>query len=277
MAYEKIQKKLSLIRKKTSINNNKEMYDAVKNILDKEKRKKFKKDLELIDECIETLIMLRGYDINKIEAETEIYKEKTLNIIKNETSNNKSRNLFKKKYVLVTVTILLLMIFSQLTAMAFGFNPILEMYNFFTSNTDISTVTEGDITYSYLDNTKTYSSIEELIAQENLDIIYPIELPDGIKLRQIRKYDLDGDNQFYYSFSNDDLIWQINERHIFDVNDNEYNTLEIGTIEIKIIKQDINYTAIFYYNNFEYGITYTIYDSLIEIISNLNLHEGELN
>ena len=274
MAYEKIQKKLLLIRNKTSINNNKEMYEAVKNILDKEKRKKFNKDLELIDECVETLLMLRGYDIENIDVQAEISKERTLDKIRNETSDNQSRILFKKKYVLVTIIIISFMVLFQIGAMAFGTNPIVEMYNFFIANTDITTVTKDGITFTYLDNTKPYNSIEELIKKENLDIVYPSELPKEIKFENIRKYDVDGYTKYFLTFNEEQLNWQINEKHNTSIDKlDSYKKVIINNLEYYILNENTTCEIIFFYNNYEYYISYTDYDTLIYIIENLNIGE----
>ena len=273
VAYEKIQKKLSLIRNKTSINNNKEMYDAVKNILDKEKRKKFNKDLELIDECVETLIMLRGYDIENIDVQAEISKEKTLDKIRNETSYNQSRALFKKKYLLVTIIIISFMVLLQIGAMAFNYNPVIEMYNFIKSSFGITSVTENGITYTYLDNIKTYNSIEELIEQERLDIVYPTKLPDKIKLESIRGLNDNGNNQYFITFNTNELLWQINEKH--NINDlNDYDKIIINNMDIYIMQFTELYDLVFYHGNYEYHISYTDHDLLIEIIKNLNIGEN---
>jgi hypothetical protein len=274
VAYEKIQKKLLLIRNKTSINNNKEMYEAVKNILDKEKRKKFNKDLELIDECVETLLMLRGYDIENIDVQAEISKERTLDKIRNETSDNQSRILFKKKYVLVTIIIISFMVLFQIGAMAFGTNPIVEMYNFFIANTDITTVTKDGITFTYLDNTKPYNSIEELIKKENLDIVYPSELPKEIKFENIRKYDVDGYTKYFLTFNEEQLNWQINEKHNTSIDKlDSYKKVIINNLEYYILNENTTCEIIFFYNNYEYYISYTDYDTLIYIIENLNIGE----
>lgn len=48
-----------------------------------------------------------------------------------------------------------------------------------------SAVEDGGVTFIYSGKTATYQSIDELVQKENLDILYPHDLPDTLKIKSI--------------------------------------------------------------------------------------------
>ena len=224
-------------------------------------------DFTMIDECVENII-----EIDKVERlSDEEIKNRVNSIINKQSSKHK----YSYKWLRVVVCAVILLLSFQLTAMAFGTNPIVEMYNFFISNTGITTVTKDGITFTYLDNIKTYNSIEKLIEQENLDIIYPSKLPQKIKLEDIIKYDIDGYTKYYLTFNENNLIWQINEKHNTSIDKlDSYKKVIINNLEYYILNENTTCEIIFYHNNYEYQIIYTNYDKLLDILENLKIGDN---
>ena len=126
MAYEKLNEKLLKIEETTPITNNTEMYRVVKKILDKEVRKIINKDFDLINECIEILLSLQGYEIEQVDALAKKHQYQS-----NEKPKNKR---FNKKFIIAAIVILSVLVLTQLIAMAFGYNPVGEIYAYFTAN-----------------------------------------------------------------------------------------------------------------------------------------------
>lgn len=280
MKYEKLEKLLITVEKKSPFKNDDDMKAAVEKILKKEQKKKgVYQDNELIEQCIDTILMLNGYDVDKINKNNELLIERGLCLINKKKSqksiDSRKRTILYNEKLLFVLGIMLVLLITQLTAMAFGYNPVIEIYEFFTSNGVLQKVNETGITYTYHDDTKTYTSINELIEKENLDIQYPTILPDGIEVQQIRKYIVDDYNEYFIVFNTDILLWQIDEKYSINIDYIEfYETLNINNSNVYIIDQQDNYMAIFYHDNYEYSVTYNDYDTLIEIIKNIKVGEN---
>ena len=275
MEQSRLEFELNKLNSKKLIQNDEELKKAVEKILNREKRKRLsKQDPDFIMDCVNLLLDIDGVDIYAIENTIEKQMDNSLNSIHSKI-NSKNIAPVKKHYkkLITCFIIIIILSITQLVATAFDYNPVIEMYNFIKSSFGITSVTENGITYTYLDNTKEYNSIEELIENENLNIIYPTKLPDKIKFKNIIKYDFDGNNQYFIAFNTNELLWQINEKHNIH-NLDEYEKININNWDFYILNENEIFESIFHYNNFEYQITYTDYDTLIDILEHLRIGEN---
>lgn len=128
------------------------------------------------------------------------------------------------------------------------------------------------ITIIKSDYTKKYDTIEELLVAENLDILYPASLPEGVKIERVRiiAYD-DGKEKYSFIFNTDYHTIQIANYFSIDLNKLvNHSVYTINNIDYYIIlTHDGFYQAISHHNNMEYTFTSKTYNDLIYILSNL--------
>lgn len=128
------------------------------------------------------------------------------------------------------------------------------------------------ITIIKSDYTKKYDTIEELLVAENLDILYPASLPEGVKIDKVKLkvYD-DGNQIILFIFNEETYNFQIANYFSIDLGKIEsYSTYNIGDINFYITTTyDNHYQAVCQYNNMEYTIISNNYDKLKYILSNM--------
>lgn len=128
------------------------------------------------------------------------------------------------------------------------------------------------ITIIKSDYTKKYDTIEELLVAENLDILYPAALPEGVKIYRVRiiAYD-DGKQKISFIFNNDTYTFQIKNHYSVDLKNTEpfYTYTVDETVFYITIINDGTYQAIAQQNNYEYAVDCSDYNNLIYILSNM--------
>lgn len=119
---------------------------------------------------------------------------------------------------------------------------------------------------------KTYSSIEELLSSENLDILYPTVLPDGIKIKEITQLMEDEDKCMHiFQFTSDNLYFSVfnyynnspEEYEDFTKYETAYITFYIENLP------DNTYLAIGQKDGYEYQVIFSDYKELISILENM--------
>lgn len=89
-----------------------------------------------------------------------------------------------KRIAIVAAAIIIMMTTTVAIAAAFGVN-ILGYLNQVIRQDKGSEIIAGDFTFHHQGEIKEYSSLEEMIEMEKLDILYPTELPDGIYIDKV--------------------------------------------------------------------------------------------
>ena len=133
-------------------------------------------------------------------------------------------------------------------------------------------INEGDITFIKNTETLYYSSVEEVFMVENIHILYPKVLPNGVKINKIYQT-IVSDNKYIISFvfSNDTFV--------YDVSNYQYTDLSLldgceilchNGIEYYISSIDgHSVLAICQFDNWEYTIRCSNYDELLFVIKNM--------
>ena len=153
-------------------------------------------DMELIHACASRLDELNGPAMSDEEF-WSIIKKAEERMISGEKENTpvdapvnaparvvKKRIIWKKVW-LVAAIVALLISAATMTASAFGFN----VFEYFREVIGLSAgekVDKGTVTLINRGEAKEYDSIEELLAEENIEILYPSVLPEGIEIESVR-------------------------------------------------------------------------------------------
>ena len=131
--------------------------------------------------------------------------------------------------------------------------------------------TEDKISIVKFSGTNTYSSIQELVEKENLPILYPTKLPEGLKINKIIQLaEKDQSYSLHFVFSKKDYDIKISSYLTEKEYPNDEELYEQNGIVFHIVQKDSSvYLGITEYNGYEYTIRSTNYNDLIDIISNM--------
>lgn len=239
-----------------------------------ETSKDYKKmDSDLVKECVDFLMELEGKErLTKAEIEQRVnaipFKGKVTAI----DSYTKKRLRAKRLAVVAAILAVLLALFG-IISVASG-NTLDELFrqigNYIFELSEGSTMERDNITFIKPNETKTYSSIEELAESEGIEILYPTWLPENEKIIEIW-YMVDGElKEFDLQNSTPEHSMSIK------VNKELTETLKSNCIKREILGYTIYYEetplytqANFIYKNNLYVVKSDTEDNLFKIIENL--------
>lgn len=133
-------------------------------------------------------------------------------------------------------------------------------------------VNEGNITLTKHDGVVTYASIEELLREEGYDIMYPSELPEGVRITKISQQIVSDSEIIYcYRFTDETLFIMASTIPMFSSEKLEgYEQLKHDSISAYLIrKENGEYQLIAYDEIYEYSIYGRDYDVLIKILNSM--------
>ena len=238
-------------------------------------------DFALIDECSAYLRELSG---NEAEA-TQEQKTRILQQIKahhNQTATGSAKVLRPKwrkvgKIVAIAAMVAALLI-STLTVIA-KVSGYSSAWEYVKENIQKvlgldagDRVNDGGITLTKHDGVVTYGSIEELLQEEGYDIMYPSDLPDGVRITKISQQIVSNERTVYcYKFSDETisiLVSSITGVSLDDLKDQEVWETEGMKFYVEKTPEEI-YQAVGFDSQHEYRICCTDYDVLIEILNGI--------
>lgn len=273
-----LEEKLLMIEAKKPFHNDEDMISAIEGILKKEYRKKdSRQNIILINECLDTLLMMRGYDIDKLNRYIESTQEEALNRI-NEKIHLKQAKVKthakprRYRFAFVSMCVVVTLVLMSVAGYAMGFEPIRRIINDLFNITVGGSISEGDREYIRGGETVYFGTIEELIEESQLTILYPTYLPQGITLNKIGdRTGANNNSTFTFEFSNDALSYIIDTYEVFDHStlEEQIPTYESNDIVYHILDEQGTYIVYFEYQNFQYTLQYKDYDELIKIINSI--------
>ena len=236
-------------------------------------------DFALIDECSAYLRELS----DKAAEATKEQKQRILQQIKahhNQTANHVAKVLrptwkTPRKIIAIAATIVLLLALT-LTAIA-KVNGYSNAWEYVKENIQKiigmdagDRVNEGNITLTKHDGVVNYSSIEELLKEEGYDIMYPSELPEGVRITKISEQIMSEEHIIYcYRFSDQTISIAVSTVPRISQKDlQKYDRIENDTMVTYLIgKQDGYCQMVGYDGEYEYLICGSDYDVLVKILS----------
>ena len=231
-------------------------------------------DMEMIHRCSELM--------DERNEHRELDKEKFMNIIRetekehvvivdDDTAKNKAKVTGRKHIAfrrigLVAAVMAVLMSVTVVASAAFGVN-IFEYIGKIVRQDEGSQIVVDDFTFYHNGEAKRYSSIEEMIEQEKLDIMYPTKWPEGIELDSVRIANGTNGNtivQFYTNNSNTTVEIELYASEFSSSSDDKYVS---NGIEYTLDSYD-TFSASCYYNGNRYFIGANTRNELLTIIDN---------
>ena len=239
-------------------------------------------DFALIGECSAYLRELS----DKAAEATKEQKQRILQQIKahhNQTATAKSAKVLRPnwrkmgKIIVIAATVAALLL-STLTVLAkvngysSAWEYVKENAKTFFNLSPGSNRKENGITLTKHDGVVTYNSIEELLQAEGYDIMYPSELPEGVKITKILEQIVSAKRTVYcYQFTDIDIsILASTQQTVFYDSLERYEVLRIEETIFYIGKTPEGiYQAVGYDGKYEYRICCSNYDMLIKILNGM--------
>lgn len=238
-----------------------------------ETSKPFKEiDCNLVDECIDFLMEIEG---RKRLSEKEIiqrigkipFKE---NILKfNETARRKVK---AKRIAIVAAIIAIIMAIIGVMSIASEdiFGDLLAKFGKQFVNLMYTDVVEyGGVSMYNADETHKYDSIEELLISENIDILYPAWLPEGVEIEFVKYSSQNKEKEYSISFNKPVFLIKIYPEKPLDEEAKANTCQEINGLIIYYFSEDYLTQGNFMYKNDLYTVTTDTLDNLFKIIENL--------
>ena len=236
-------------------------------------------DMELIHACAARLDELNG-PVMTDEEFWSIIKKAEERMISGEKENTpvdapvtaparvvKKRIIWKKVW-LVAAIVALLISAATITASAFGFN-VFECFREVIGLSAGEKVDKGTVTLINRGEAKEYDSIEELLEAENINILYPSVLPEGIEITTINIKEGTNSGNFIQVLTND-----AQTNIVIYTNRLESNSSFNGCEEHRFngytfyVRKELN-SAYCYSNDCYYSIQSNSYNNLLLIIENI--------
>lgn len=128
---------------------------------------------------------------------------------------------------------------------------------------------ENDITYFHSNITATYSSFEELAKSENLGILYPTVLPEGVTVKNI--YSIDDESMFEYRIQFSSALYSID---IYEpcpevIDDLDGEIMVFNGITYELVSVQSEEYAFCTFNGHRYSFRAPDRESLIYILENV--------
>lgn len=178
---------------------------------------------------------------------------------------------WRRSVILIATILLLLMGGFSIVAIAQG--GYSEAWHYIVSKLKPGESVEVDgITIVKPYGTEKFDSIEEYIEKENLNILYPSYLPEGIHIKQITEIE-EGDGKIclFFQFSSYDLNFRICNYQATQA-ESMISPLEYQTEYTKFYIQkmsDGTYISVGYLNEYEYYVSTKNYEELIRILNHM--------
>lgn len=277
MGSKKLEEKLLKIEKKKPFENDEDMLRAVEHIMNKERKKRAtKQDFDLINECGETSLMLKGYDVDKLNKYIESTQEETLNKLHERIRLEQAKVAHAKprryRLAFVSMCVVVTLVLMSVAGYAIGFEPIRRIVNEIFNITVGGSISEGDREYIRSGETVYFETIEELLDDYQFTVLYPAYLPQGITLNKIGdRTGANNNSTFTFEFSNDALSYIIDTYEVFDHStlEGQIPAYESNDIVYHILDEEWAYIVYFEYQNIQYTLQYNDYDELIKIINSI--------
>ena len=242
---------------------------------------------EAVDSYIKILLFLQEKNVELSsefidEQVRKIFHEEDKSTVIPDTVKTKKNYFNKKKVWLVAACIAILVALFGFVSVAYDWNVFDFLTEKFGSVHSAPIEEEQDfngITVVMNGENTNYNTIEDALKAENIDVLYPAVLPDGVSVTDIMFYEENAKDKMIYIFENTDLSSTIS----FDtklsqsVKDAANERVTINSITYYIFHMpDISlYQIEFEYKSNSYMFCYTDKETLMEIVENLEEIKNE--
>lgn len=230
-------------------------------------------DSDLVTECVDFLMELEGKErLSRKEIEQRV-KEIPFKGKVTALNSYAKRKVRAKRLAIIAAVLAVLIALFGIISVASG-DTVSEFFRQISysvfKNLDNGPINQNNIVFVKPDETKTYSSIEELVENEKIEILYPTWLPENEKIIKVWYLIEDGSKGYVLQSNRPEHNISI------EVNKDLSETLKLNCTENKIsgylvytIETPQYIQANFVHNNNVYIVKSDTEDNLFRIIENL--------
>ncbi len=272
---------------KNKYKNNADAIKYLSALCDKEVQKPVEEmDCELIASTVELLLKLQGKKVSLTEKEIEEkvrkipFTESSDNVKEFKVNKNVRTKTTQKRILLIAAVIAILVAILSFVSVAFEWNIHDIMKDKFGSVHSVPVgeeQIENGVTFINNGKSKTYKSLDELNENEELDVLLPNNLSDGIKIEKIHLAGDDSNKIIKVVFSDENLFFSIalscdlpkeateNYDKKITSNSTDYYIASLTDVDTNLVQ--------FSHNGNYYRITHNDMQILLHIIENLEEQE----
>ncbi len=190
-------------------------------------------DEQLIHNGIRRIAEIKGVRASFTPEEIDARMTAVLARAEAESKGSKRRPVRTKTALLAACLVVVLIIGA---CSVYAVSPTLRAwFEQLKSHSERSVVEDTGITYTYAGETKLFGDMEAFLRAENLDLVYPVGLPDAIEIDSILGFDLEGVRCYDIRFNTTDIaiLIQIGNADAFSPSEEcEIYTNNFGTFYI---------------------------------------------
>ncbi len=243
-------------------------------IIDEEVEKpESEQNMELIDNCFKAIDHLTGPPDAEMAARIERGKRSLIELA--HQMHRQKRSMIAKRViaaVVICVSILIVGVFA--VSASCGLTPVefLEKLGLGLFNIEKDVTVEMDgLTFVRAGSVIKYNSLNELLETENIDILYPTWLPDGIIVKSVLISERPQYDEVVFKFNEDSINFSVKFFADIDVGAmcDAYMTIDLNGLRIAINNEGSTYFGVFESGGYSYSIRSNTYEILEQFILNL--------
>lgn len=268
---------------KTANFNESEFLEKLKNLYDLEIQKPLKEiNTEFIDKIVSLSLEIQGLkaELTPEEVEEKVRKIPFVEIATLNTTpesvKGRATKVKSHKILLIAAIISILVAIFTITSIAFDWNIFDELKNRFgtVAETPVNEMVDvNGITVVMNGESSVYNTLEEAEENINLKILYPLKLPENIKLSKIMLSKDDSKDKVIFVFDTIDFTYSVTFDCMVseDIKNGASEEIEINNIKCYITEiSELDVVQIcFMFNDDLYKLVYNDKQDLIEVIENL--------
>ena len=240
-------------------------------------------DVSLVKACVELILELRGETVNFTPEEVE-EKVRKIPFVEETTTLNtppqsvkgRSTKVKSRKILLIAAIISILIAIFATISVAFEWNIFDELKNRFGTVADTPINQEfniNSITVISHGNTVSYRNLEDALKRENIDILYPTQLPPNVEMNRIMLAMDDSRKKVIFIFNDVNFKYYVtyNQKISDDIKSVSTDNFQLKDIDFYVNDMsDIGQVQIYFeYGGNLYCINYNNKQDLIKVIENL--------
>ena len=233
--------------------------DAIENEIQKPTEET---DMEFVTECEHLINALMGNEHEYTNEDAERYFAEIM-----KKKNVKKNTIFIQSKRVIAASIAVFIILGGITL--YAFNPTVRDLILKTLNLEIGqTISEGGVTYEYKGKSTSYNTIEELLKEKNLNIVYPTQCAYDAQITRIIRTESNDITIFNFSNATIELIIS----HNSTISTSIFENAEIvsNNYTFFITSKSEHYTAYTIINGDLYTIKCDTKENLLLMINSFN-------
>ena len=243
-------------------------------------------DMELVNECQEELAELMAEERTERfagqDASTSAESEYAGNLSSRGRTHAKGHTACyaKKRIRLASLiaAVVILASFASLSVVALSkgyasaFDYVSAMAKDLFNMNDGETVEDGNITIIKNGEHTNYTSVEQMVREEKLDIMYPKDLPDELEIDEVIFTTTNDNWVVYFVINNKEIDFSIKNFYSIKeeaLKNNTHEVIRFGEFVYYLMEKNTSYQAICHTNDKEYIVKTNNYDYLEALIASL--------